>query len=198
MHLTSASLLDVERVTVTCVGDGAVGKTSLLLSYVSNKPPPEYAPTVFDCISVNVSVDQRVVQVALNDTAGQEDYDALRPLAYPSTDVFVLCYAVNSPTSLANVRSKWLPELRHHKRDAPIVLVGLKKDLASDESVPLSAAQDLADEFGLACAVEASALLGENVKTVFDEAIVCALDKRNPSKQANAKKRFRNKNCNIL
>jgi GTPase SAR1 family protein len=46
------------------------------------------------------------------DTAGQEDYDRLRPLSYPQTDVFVLCFSIASPTSLENVASKWIPEIR--------------------------------------------------------------------------------------
>ena len=63
------------------------------------------------------------------DTAGQEDYDRLRPLHYPSTDVFVICFSVDSPDSLQNVRHIWLPELRYYAANVPIVLVANKIDL---------------------------------------------------------------------
>ncbi len=66
-------------------------------------------------------------------TAGQEDYDRLRPLSYPQTDAFLVGFAVNSSTSFENVRDKWVPELRHHCPGTPILLVGMKADLRVEE-----------------------------------------------------------------
>ena len=65
------------------------------------------------------------VSLGLWDTAGQEDYDRLRPLSYPQTDVFLICFSVVSPSSFENVTSKWCPEIKHHCADAPILLVGM-------------------------------------------------------------------------
>lgn len=50
------------------------------------------------------------VELALWDTAGQEDYDRLRPLSYPDTDVILMCFSVDSPDSLENIPEKWTPE----------------------------------------------------------------------------------------
>ena len=60
------------------------------------------------------------VSLGLWDTAGQEDYDRLRPLSYPQTDVFLICFSIVNPVSFENVRNKWGPEIRHH---CPEVLV---------------------------------------------------------------------------
>ncbi|CRK37493.1 hypothetical protein BN1723_018642, partial [Verticillium longisporum] len=66
---------------------------------------------------------------------GQEDYDRLRPLSYPQTDVFLVCFSVTSPASFENVREKWFPEVRHHCPGVPCLIVGTQADLREDDSV---------------------------------------------------------------
>ena len=62
-------------------------------------------------------------------SGGQEDYDRLRPLSYPDTDVILMCFSIDSPDSLQNIPEKWVPEVEHFCPNVPIVLVGNKKDL---------------------------------------------------------------------
>ena len=85
------------------VGDGGVGKTCLLISFTSNKFPSQYVPTVFDNYAVTVLIGGEAHTLGLFDTAGQEDYDKLRPLAYPHADVVLLCFSLVQPSSFKNI-----------------------------------------------------------------------------------------------
>ncbi|KPP56101.1 hypothetical protein Z043_126355, partial [Scleropages formosus] len=97
--------------------------------------PEVYVPTVFETYVADIEVDGKQVQLALWDTAGQEDYDRLRPLSYPDTDVILMCYSVDSPDSLENIPEKWVPEVKHFCPSVPIILVANKKDLRHDEGI---------------------------------------------------------------
>lgn len=179
----------MQNLKCVVVGDGAVGKTCLLISYTTNAFPNEYIPTVFDNYSANVMVNGKPINLGLWDTAGQEDYDRLRPLSYPQTDVFLVCFSIISPASFENVKSKWYPEIQHHCPGTPIILVGTKSDLRGDSGMMQSLASKglkmiereqamaLSKEIGAAEYHECSALTQEGLKHVFDRAIQVGLNK---------------------
>ena len=78
------------------------------------------------------SPNGKTVELALWDTAGQEEYDRLRPLSYPDVDILLVCFAVDNEVSLENVKDMWFPEVNHYCPGIPIILVGTKSDLLSD------------------------------------------------------------------
>lgn len=113
------------------VGDGGCGKTCLLISYSQGYFPEKYVPTVFENYLSHTEhkPSGKTVELALWDTAGQEEYDRLRPLSYPETDLLFVCFAIDCPNSLENVMDKWYPEVLHFCPTTPLILVGLKSDL---------------------------------------------------------------------
>jgi len=184
----------METVKCVTVGDGAVGKTCMLISYTTGHFPEEYIPTVFDNYTANVMVDAKPISLGLWDTAGQEDYDRLRPLSYPATDVFLVCFSVDSPTSLENVENKWLPEITKFCPDTAFVLVGTKCDFRTDPPkdrnltlVPEKSARDVAERQGAAAYIECSARTEENLKSVFDKAINVAIVRRSEQQKKQKK-----------
>uniref|UniRef100_A0A803V2P2 Ras homolog family member F, filopodia associated n=1 Tax=Ficedula albicollis TaxID=59894 RepID=A0A803V2P2_FICAL len=122
-----------KEVKVVIVGDGGCGKTSLLMVYAKGAFPEQYAPSVFEKYTTSVTVGKKEVTLNLYDTAGQEDYDRLRPLSYQNTNVVLICYDVMNPTSYDNVAAKWYPEVNHFCRGVPLVLIGCKTDLRKDK-----------------------------------------------------------------
>lgn len=194
----------MESIKCVIVGDGAIGKTSMLISYTTDSFPTEYVPTVFDNYQASVMVDGNPVSLGLWDTAGQEDYDRLRPLSYPNTDIFLICYSIDCPVSLVNIEQKWLPEIKYHCPDTPFIIVGTKSDIRNNEKylntlkkkniqlVSLSHAQSYGEKLSAKDVLECSAKTQIGLKLVFDQAIKIVLQIRNQ------KKKYKSKCCQII
>ena len=176
-----------------------------------------YVPTVFENYVADVEVDGKHVELALWDTAGQEDYDRLRPLSYPDSHVILICFSIDSPDSLDNVQEKvsvklsslqtiliphqWISEVMHFCPNLPIILVGCKRDLRYDHKVieelrktnqaPVTTeeAEAVAKKIGAVRYLECSAKTNEGVREVFEHATRSAML---------AKTSKRNKKCIVL
>jgi len=185
------------RKKLVIVGDGACGKTCLLIVFSKDEFPEVYVPTVFENYVADIEVDGKQVELALWDTAGQEDYDRLRPLSYPDTHVILMCFSIDSPDSLENIPEKWVPEVKHFCPNVPIILVGNKKDLRTDQNtirelarnrqapVRYEEGQQMANKIGAIRYIECSALTKDGVRKVFEEATRAALKRKKDKKSSN-------------
>lgn len=163
------------RRKLVIVGDGACGKTSLLYVFTLGEFPTQYHPTVFENYVTDCRIDGKPVQLALWDTAGQEEYERLRPLSYHNSHVILIGFALDVPDSLENARTKWVDEVRKYCPGAPYVLIGLKKDLRISTKdrgrfVQVDAAEAVAKEIGAKRYMESSSLTGEGVDDIFEVA----------------------------
>ncbi|XP_023613150.1 transforming protein RhoA-like isoform X1 [Myotis lucifugus] len=184
------------RKKLVLVGDGACGKTCLLVVFSKDQFPAVYVPMVFENNVADIEVDGKQVELALWDTAGQEDYDRLRPLSYPDTDVILMCFSIDNPDSLENIPEKWTPEVKHFCPNVPIILVGNKKDLRNDEltrwelakmkqkPVKPEEGREMANRIGALGYVECSAKTKDGVREVFETATRAALRARRGKKKS--------------
>lgn len=188
------------RTKLVVVGDGACGKTCLLHVFVNGQFPETYNPTIFETYVADIEVEGNQLELALWDTAGQEDYDSLQKFSYPDTDVMILCFSIDSPSSLKNITDKWSHDIKTYCPGAPIIVVGNKKDLRNNKNLieqlkeqneePVSEEQGrlVAENIGAAGYVECSALKNEGVQEVFKMA----------AKHALAVKKTKQRRCTIL
>ncbi|XP_007900420.1 rho-related GTP-binding protein RhoF [Callorhinchus milii] len=188
---------------IVIVGDGGCGKTSLLLVFAKGDFPEQYAPSVFEKYVKDITVGNKIVTLTLYDTAGQEDYDRLRPLAYQDANVVLICYDVTNPTSYENVLIKWYPEVAHFCPGVPILLIGCKTDLRMDkerlrklraselEPVTYSEGDATAKQIKAVMYLECSAKFRENIEDIFKETAKAALKEKR-------KKRKKQKACQLL
>ncbi|KAI9761458.1 MAG: Rho GTPase [Candelina submexicana] len=200
------------------VGDGGCGKTCLLISYSQGYFPEKYVPTVFENYITHTihPPTGKTVELALWDTAGQEEYDRLRPLSYPETDLLFVCFAIDCPNSLENVMDKWYPEVLHFCPTAPLILVGLKSDLRTKRTcIDLLKTQGLTPvtpEQGRAVAgrmgatyMECSSKEMTGVDDIFESAVTMAIgeEKKNRSygvgsSNSGGLRKSRKRDCRIL
>jgi Ras family protein A len=131
----------------------------MLIVFSKGAFPEGYVPNMFEAYMADIDIDGVHVKCVLWDTAGQEEYDRLRPLTYPDSHIVLICFSIAAPETLDNVEEKvgflhlsstrplisfaflqfcivqWIGEVMHFCRKIPTILVGCKKDLRNDPKV---------------------------------------------------------------
>jgi len=149
------------------VGGGGVGKSALTIQLIQNHFIDEYDPTIEDSYRKQVTIDEETCLLDILDTAGQEEYSAMRDQYMRTGQGFILVYAITSRSSFDEISSFRDQILRVKDRDkVPMVLSGNKCDLESERQVTSNEGSDLAKSFGCPF-LETSAKTRINVEESF-------------------------------
>lgn len=167
---------------IVAVGDCDVGKRCLLRSYVEGRFPEDDIKNVTHGYSKDIYVCNRQVKLVLWDANSKDEYARLRPLTYPLTDVFLLCFSLFDVKSFESIETVWYPEITRHCPQVPFLLVGTKCDKIignergetnenKSNQVSKTKAYELASKINAFTYIECSALTRESLNEVFTEAI---------------------------
>ncbi|KAJ6565276.1 ras protein [Mycena vulgaris] len=185
--------MDQWRVAV--LGDGGVGKTALAVQFTSNCFT--YGPTIEDAYRKQFIVDDRICFVEVIDTAGQEDYAALRDQWVREGQGFILVYSITSRSAFDGLEV-FHQSVRRAKQENPLVLlVGNKCDRSFDREVSREEGAALARRFGCDF-FETSAKTGVNMERVFTTLVRTLRQTKAISVGPESAKDVKKKKCIIL
>lgn len=161
----------VKEYKLVVVGGGGVGKSALTIQFIQSHFVDEYDPTIEDSYRKQVAIDNEVALLDILDTAGQEEYSAMREQYMRTGEGFLLVYSVIERESFNELSTFYQQILRvKDTDDVPIVLVGNKSDLTEERSVSYEEGEKLAKQFNCEF-LETSAKQGINVDQAFHDLV---------------------------
>jgi small GTP-binding protein len=156
------------------LGDAEVGKTSLLMVLNGQPFPEDYSPTISQTYSQDGDILGVPYKLSIWDTGGRTEYAQLLSIAYSGVDVILLCFALDSKQSFANLTDRWIGEVRDNSPNAKIILIGTKKDLRQEGNtnhVTDDEARGFVSEQKWDAFIPCSPKSGEGVDEVFPAAV---------------------------
>jgi len=149
------------------VGGGGVGKSALTIQFIQSHFVIEYDPTIEDSYRKQCVIDDEVALLDVLDTAGQEEYGAMREQYMRSGEGFLLVYSITSRDSFEEISTFHQQILRVKDQDSfPVIVVANKCDLEYERQVGMNEGRDLAKHFGCKF-IETSAKQRINVDEAF-------------------------------
>ncbi|XP_033736432.1 rho-related protein racD-like [Pecten maximus] len=162
-------------INCTLVGDGMVGKTSIVHTYIGKGMDTKYVATVFENYAGGTSIDGERYTVSIYDPAGQHDYSHMRACTYTDCEVILMCYNANDRDTFDNIKSFWLPEIRKFRgKKSSLILVATQTDTRnpnSGSSVSTQEGEDLARDMNAVGYMETTIKNHDSVKDVFQKVV---------------------------
>ncbi|KAK9897761.1 small G-protein Ras1 [Cystobasidium minutum MCA 4210] len=161
----------VREYKLVVVGGGGVGKSALTIQFIQSHFVDEYDPTIEDSYRKQCVIDGEVALLDVLDTAGQEEYSAMREQYMRTGEGFLLVYSITSRSSFEEISQFHQQILRVKDRDYfPVIVVANKSDLEAERQVHTQEGTDLARHFNCAF-IETSAKARHNVEEAFYELV---------------------------
>jgi len=152
------------------VGGGGVGKSALTIQFIQSHFVTEYDPTIEDSYRKQCIIDDEVALLDVLDTAGQDEYIAMREHYMRTGEGFLLIYAITSRDSFEEINTYYQQLLRVKDGPCPVILVGNKCDLEYERQVGMNEGRDLAKHYGCKF-IETSAKTRLNVDDAFNNIV---------------------------
>ena len=192
---------------IVVVGDMSCGKTAMVSAYCKDQFPELYLPTIMRCEPSEAKLQGVTVKLIVSDTPGRHDYSGLRKCAYHKADLVIICFALDCPKSLEDVREFWVPEIKKLAKNVPYMLVGTRSDareerimaavdecscsalgnpancVCSSETVAMQQGQQVCEEIEALDYLECSARYRDGTRRVFERATLLALRKHRRKKK---------------
>ncbi len=164
---------------VIVIGDGSVGKTTLLRQYVEHQFETEYIPTVgVNILKEQIQVGDKAVNLMLWDIAGQPQFYLLHKVYYNGANGVILMFDLTNSPSFTNINN-WYNELIKYGLDTvPIIMCGNKSDLKGDRKIIEPMAHSKMEQLGIPAYFETSAKEGTNVKEAFNKIIELMMNRK--------------------
>ncbi|XP_076447969.1 ras-related protein Rap1 [Babylonia areolata] len=177
------------------LGSGGVGKSALTVQFVQNIFVEKYDPTIEDSYRKQVEVDGQQCMLEILDTAGTEQFTAMRDLYMKNGQGFLLVYSITAQSTFNDLQELREQILRvKDTDDVPMLLVGNKCDLEDERVVGKDQGQNLARQFSCAF-LETSAKARVNVNEIFMD-LVRQINKKSP--EQSGKRPSSSKKCTVL
>jgi len=185
--------------SIAVMGPGSVGKSAMTLQYVQGVFVTDYDPTIEDAYRKNTAVDGQPCLLDILDTAGQEDYTALRSTWMRERDGFILVFSVTERSTFDDLQS-FYDQLcvMHEDHMPPLLIAGNKCDLEHQRQVSAEEGKKLAASYKAVSYIETSAKTGQNIEKTFASLVRSVRENthvRDTREKAKPKKRFW---CSIL
>jgi small GTP-binding protein len=163
------------RYKITVIGDGRVGKTSLISKYTLGAFDTDYVETIgaqFSKFDKEINGDN--IRLLFWDIAGQDSFDFLRPSFYRDSDAAIIVYSLEKNQlgirSFENIK-RWHQEVNQFCGNIPIVVFANKIDLISEDDIDHSSIQEIVEKSGFLGFYLTSAKTGQGVHIAFDTII---------------------------
>ena len=188
----------VQEYKIVVLGSGGVGKSALTVQFVQGVFVKKYDPTIEDSYRKNLEVDGIQCLLEILDTAGTEQFTAMRDLYMKDGQGFVLVYSIIAKSTFADLKELRDQIVRVKDNDEfPTILVGNKCDLEGQRVVTKEESQELANKWNCSY-MEASAKTSNNIQELFLDLIRQINKRQSPSAKTKKEKNRLKGSCNLL